>query len=110
MGDENESFYDNIILEGIRSDQEIPICWIENTPKTPLIESTPYLPSTNSLNTSKDIADALPISANNTRLKLEKYDQSALKHLKKEILNDVKQQIFNEKDKVNLELVKSLKE
>ena len=62
------------------------------------------------MNTSKDIADALPISANNTRLKLEKYDQSALKHLKKEILNDVKQQIFNEKDKVNLELVKSLKE
>ena len=31
MGDENESFYDNIILEGIRSDQEIPICRIENT-------------------------------------------------------------------------------
>ena len=40
MGDENESFYDNIILEGIKSDQEIPICRIENTPKTPLIEST----------------------------------------------------------------------
>ena len=30
--------------------------------------------------------------------------------MKKEILNDVKQQFFNEKDKVNLELVKSLKE
>ena len=40
----------------------------------------------------------------------EKYDQAALNHLKKEILNDVKQKIFNEKDKVNLELVKSLKE
>ena len=67
------------------------------------------------MNTSKAIADALPISANNTRLKLEnymdeKYDQAALNHLKKEILNDVKQKIFNEKDKVNLELVKSLKE
>ena len=40
----------------------------------------------------------------------EKYDLAALNHLKKEILNDVKQQFFNEKDKVNLELVKSLKE
>ena len=58
MGEENESFFD-IILEGIRSDQEIPICRIENTPNIPLIESTPYLPSTNSLNTSKAIADAL---------------------------------------------------
>ena len=62
MGDENESFFDNIILEGIRSDQEIPICRIEDTPNTPLIESTPYLPSTNSLNTSKATADALPNS------------------------------------------------
>ena len=57
------------------------------------------------MNTSKAIADALPISANNTRLKLEnhmdkKYDQTAFKHLKNEILNDVKQQFFNEKDKV----------
>ena len=40
----------------------------------------------------------------------EKYDQATLIHLKKEILNDVKQQFFKEKDKVNLELVKSLKE
>ena len=40
MGDENESFYDNIILEGMRSDQEIPICRIENTPNIPLIGST----------------------------------------------------------------------
>ena len=40
----------------------------------------------------------------------QKYDQAALNHLKKEILNDVKQQFFNEKDNVNLELVKSLKE
>ena len=114
MGNENESFYD-IILEGIRSDKEIPVCKIENTPNTPLTERTPYLPSTNSVNTSKAIADALPISANNTRLRLEnymdeKYDQAALNHLKKEILNDVRQQFFNEKDKVNLELAKSLKE
>ena len=72
MGNENESFYD-IILEGIRSDKEIPVCKIENTPNTLLIESTPYLPSTNSVNTSKAIADALPVSANNTRLRLEKY-------------------------------------
>ena len=52
------------------------------------------------MNISKAIADALPISANNTSLKLEnymgeKYDQVALKDLKKEILNDVKQQFFN---------------
>ena len=40
----------------------------------------------------------------------EKYDQVALNHLKKELLNDVKQQFFSEKDKVNLELVKRLKE
>ena len=75
MGDENESFYDNIILEDIRSKnikkyQEIPICGIENTSNTPLIESTPYLPSTKSVNTSKAIADALTISASNTRLTL----------------------------------------
>ena len=91
------------------------VCKIENTPNTLLIESTPYLPSTNSVNTSKAIADALPISANNTRLRLEnyfdeKYDQAALNHLRKETLNDVKQQFFNEKNKLNLELVKSLKE
>ena len=40
----------------------------------------------------------------------EKYDQAVLNHLKKELLNDVKQQFFSEKDKVNLELVKRLKE
>ena len=40
----------------------------------------------------------------------ENYDQAALKHLKKEILNDTKQHFLNEKDKVNLEFVKSLKE
>ena len=115
MGDKNESFYDNITLKGIRSDQEIPICKIENTRNAPLIEDTPYLPSTSSVNTSKAIADALPISANSACLRLEnymdeKYDQAALNHLKKVILNDVKLQVFNEKYKVNLELLKSLKE
>ena len=64
------------------------ICTIEGI----RIESTPYLPSTNSLNTFKAIADALPISANNTRLRLEnymdeKYDQAALNLFMKEILN-----------------------
>ena len=86
----------------MRSDHEISICRIENTPNTPLIGSTPYLLSTTSVN--KTIADALIISANETRLRLEnymdeKYDQAALKYLKKEILNNVKQQ-----------LVKTLKE
>ena len=115
MGDENELFYDNIILEGIGSDQEIHICRIEKTPNTLLIESTPCLPSTNSGNTSKAIADVLSTSANSTFLRLEnytdeKYDQAALNHFKKERLNDVKQQFYNEKGKVNLQLVKSLKE
>ena len=115
MGDENELFYDNIILEGIGSDQEIHICRIEKTPNTLLIESTPCSPSTNSGNTSKAIADVLPTSANSTFLRLEnytdeKYDQAALNHFKKERLNDVKQQFYNEKGKVNLQLVKSLKE
>ena len=41
---------------------------------------------------------------------MKRNDQAALNHLKKKTLNDVKQQFFNEKDKVNLELVKSLKE
>ena len=60
MGDENESFYDNIILEGIRSDQEFSIFRIKNTPNTPLIESNPYLPSTNSLNTYKVLQMRFP--------------------------------------------------
>ena len=47
MGEENESFYDNPILESIRNNQEILICRIENTPETPLNGSTPYLPSEN---------------------------------------------------------------
>ena len=86
----------------MRSDHEISICRIENTPNTSLIGSTPYVLSTTSVN--KTIAYALIISANKTRLRLEnyideKYDQAALKYLKKEILNNVKQQ-----------LVKTLKE
>ena len=39
MVEENEPFYDN--------NQEISICRIENTPKTPLTGSTPILPSEN---------------------------------------------------------------
>ena len=62
--------FDNIILEGLRSDQKIPIFGIENALDTFLIESTPYLLSTNSSNTSKAIADEFPISANNTCLRL----------------------------------------
>ena len=72
---------------------------MENTPNTALIESIQHLASTNSVNTTKVIADALPISANNTRLRLEnyvdeKYDQAALNYLKKEILIDVKKTTF----------------
>ena len=45
MGEENESFYDNLILENIRNNQEIPICRNENTPKNQVTGKTPYLPS-----------------------------------------------------------------
>ena len=34
MGEENESIYDNLILESIRNNEEILICRIENTPET----------------------------------------------------------------------------
>ena len=57
MGEENESFYDNLILESIRNNQEIPICRIENTPETPSTGSTPYLPSENMVNTSENTSE-----------------------------------------------------
>ena len=41
MGGENEPFYENLILERVRNNQEIPICRIDNTPETPLAGSTP---------------------------------------------------------------------
>ena len=39
MGEENKSFYDNLILESTMNDnQEIPICRIENIHETPFLE------------------------------------------------------------------------
>ena len=38
--DENESFHDNLFLESIINNQEIPICWIENISEAPLNGST----------------------------------------------------------------------
>ena len=92
MGEENESFYDNLILESIRNNEEIPICRIENTPETPLIGSTPYLPSENIVITSENMENVRPLSVKNSRTKLEnyideKYDQVAIKYLKEKILN-----------------------
>ena len=117
MGEENESFYDNLILESIRNNEEIPICCIENTPETPLIGSTPYLPSENIVNTSENMENVRPLSVENSRTKLEnyideKYDQVAIKYLKKNILNEVKQKFSSsyQEDKINAELVKSLRE
>ena len=117
MGEENESFYDNLILESIRNNEEIPICRIENTPDTPLTGSTPYLPSENIVNTSENMENVRPLSVENSRTKLEnyideKYDQVAIKYLKEKILNEVKQQFSpnNHVDKINAELVKSLRE
>ena len=58
-----------------------------------------------------------PLSVENSRTKLEnyideKYDLVAIKYLKEEILNEVKQQFSpsNQGDKINAELVKSLRE
>ena len=60
MGGENELFNDNLILESIRNNQEIPIYRIENTPEMLLTGSTPYLPSVNIVNTSDNMEDLLP--------------------------------------------------
>ena len=117
MGEANESFYHNLILESIRNNQKIPICRVENTPETPLTGSTPYLPSENIVNTSENMENVRPLSVENSLTKLEnyideKYDQVAIKYLKEKILNEVKQQFFpsNEWDEINAELVKSLRE
>ena len=114
IGEENESFYDNLVLESIRNNEEIRI---ENTPGTPLTGSIPYLPSENILNTSENMENGRPLSVENSRTILEnyideKYDQVAIKYLKEKILNEVKQQFSpnNHADKINAELVKSLGE
>ena len=113
MGEEN----DNLILESIRNNQEIPIYRIENTPENPLTGSTPYLPSESIVNASENMENVRPLSVENYRTKLEnyiheKYDQVAIKYLKEKILNEVKQQFSpsNQGDKINAELVKSLRE
>ena len=73
MVEENESLYDNLILESIRNNEEIPISRIENTPETLLIGS---------------MENVRPLSVENSRTKLEnyideKYDQVvAIKYLK----------------------------
>ena len=73
MEEANESFYDNLILESIRKNQEIPICQIENTPEIPLTGSTPYLPSENIVNTSENMEKVLLVSGDNSRTKLKNY-------------------------------------
>ena len=117
MGEENKSFYDNLILESIRNNEEIPIFRIENTHETPLIKSTSYLPSENIVNPSENMKNVRPLSVENSRTKLEncideKYDQAAIKYLKEKILNEVKQKISPsyQEDKINAELVKRLGE
>ena len=117
MGEENEPFYDNLILESIINNQEIPLCRIEDTPETPLTGSSPYLPSETIVNTSENMENVRPLSVENSRTKLEnyideKYDLVAIKYLKEEILNEDKQQFSpsNQGDKINAELVKSLRE
>ena len=117
MGEENEPFYDNLILESIINNQEIPLCRIEDTPETPLTGSSPYLPSETIVNTSENMENVRPLSVENSRTKLEnyideKYDQEAIKYLKEKMLNEVKQQSSpsNQGDKINAELVKSLRE
>ena len=109
MGEENESFHDNLILESIRNNEEIPICRIENTPETPLIGSTSYLPSENIVNTSENMENVRSVSVENSRTKLENYidekhDQVAIKYLKEKILNEIKRQfsLSNQGDKMNV--------
>ena len=87
MGEEYESFYDNLILENIRNNQEIPICQIVITPETPLTENNPYLPSENIANISENMENLLPVSVDDSGTKLEnyidgKYDQVDIKYLK----------------------------
>ena len=122
MGEENESFYNNLILESIRNNEETPICRIENTAETPVNWKHP-LPSEN-INTSESMenvrplsVDVRPLSVENSHTKLEnyideKYDQVAIKYLKEKILNEVKQKFSPsyQEDKINAELVKSLRE
>ena len=117
MGEKNESFYGNIILESMRNNEEIPICRIENTPETPLTGSTPYLPSENIVNTLENMENVRPLSVENSCTKLEnyideKYDEVVIKHLNRKILNEVKQQFSptNQGNKINAKLVKSLRE
>ena len=73
MVEENESFYDNLILERIGNNEEIPIYRLENTPETPLIGSTSYLPSENIVNTSENMENMRPLSVENFHTKLENY-------------------------------------
>ena len=73
MGEENESFYDNLILERIGNNEEIPFCHIKNTPETLLIGSTPCLPSENIVNTSENMENVPPLSVENFDAKLENY-------------------------------------
>ena len=61
--------------------------------------------------------NVLPVSVDNSRTKLEnrideKYDQVAINYLKEKILNEVKQQFSpsSQEDKINAELVTSLRE
>ena len=73
MGEANESFYHNLILESIRNNPEIPICRVENTPETPLTGSTSYLLSENIVNISENMENVRPLSVENSRTKLENY-------------------------------------
>ena len=109
MGEENESFYDNLILENMGNNQEIPICGNENTPETQLTGKTPSLPSEKIVNTSENMENVRSVSVENSRTKLEnyideKYDQVAIKYLKEKILNEIKRQfsLSNQGDKMNV--------
>ena len=91
MGEENEPFYDNLILESIINNQEIPLCRIVDTPETPLTGSSPYLPSETIVNTSENMENVLAVSVDDSHTKLEnyideKYGQVSIKYLKEKKL------------------------
>ena len=100
-----------------KNNQEIPpICRIKDTPEITLTGSTPYLASQKIINTSENMENVLLVSVDNSRTKLENYinkksHQVAIKCLKEKTLNDFNNNSpSNQGDKINPELVKSLRE
>ena len=81
MANNNESFYNNLLLDNI--DISIPLVKTTETPKRPIPEK----------NASKSSSSGISIIEKNISPK--KYDEAALNQLKQELLTEVKQHINN---------------